>query len=189
LAALPEVAVTNSLDPLLAGDNWGNDVSVEGYAAGPDTDMGSRYNEIGSDYFRTLGIPLLAGREFARTDSRGSSKVAIVNQAFATKFNLGRDVVGMHLGNRRSPLDTEIVGLVQDAKYSEVKQTIPPVFYRPYRQGSPGNIGSMYYQLKGSDPTVLVGAALALAGVALAAGFIPAYRASQVDPMTALRYE
>jgi putative ABC transport system permease protein len=50
LAALPEVAaVTDSLNPLLAGDNWGNDVSVEGYAAGPDTDMGSRYNEIGSD--------------------------------------------------------------------------------------------------------------------------------------------
>jgi ABC-type antimicrobial peptide transport system permease subunit len=146
-------AVTNSLNPLLAGDNWCNDVSVEGYAAGLDTDMGSRYNEIGSDYFRTLGIPLLAGREFARTDSRGSSKVAIVNQAFATKFNLGRDVVGMHLGNRRSPLDTEIVGLVQDAKYSEVKQTIPPVFYRPYRQGSPGNIGSMYYYVRTSlDP-------------------------------------
>jgi predicted permease len=320
LAALPEVAaVTNSLNPLIAGDNWGNDVSVEGYAAGPDTDMGSRYNEIGSDYFQTLGIPLLAGREFVRTDSTDSPKVAIVNQAFARKFNLGRDAVGKHLGNRRGPLDTEIVGLVQDAKYSEVKQTIPPVFYRPYRQGGPGNIGSIYYyvrtslnpeqflatvprivarldpnlpvtdlrtmpqqvrenvfldrfigilaatfaglatllaavglygvlaysvaqrtreiglrmalgaapsrvramilrqvaamaamggtiglvgavgigrlaesmlyQLKGSDPTVLVGAALALAGVALAAGFVPAYRASQVDPMTALRYE
>jgi putative ABC transport system permease protein len=48
---------------------------------------------------------------------------------------------------------------------------------------------SMLYQLKGTDPTVLVGAALELAGVALAAGFVPAYRASQVDPITALRYE
>jgi putative ABC transport system permease protein len=63
-----------------------------------------------------------------------------VNQAFARKFNLGRDAVGKHIGNRRGPLDTEIVGLVQDAKYSEVKQTIPSVFYRPYRQGSPGNM-------------------------------------------------
>ena len=44
------------------------------------------------DYFRTLGIPMLAGREFTRADDAGAPKVAIVNEAFARKFNLGSQV-------------------------------------------------------------------------------------------------
>ncbi len=135
LGTLPGVTgVTSSLVALLAGDNWGNDVSVQGYPAGPDTDMNSRYNEIGPDYFRTLGVPLIAGREFTRSDTAGAPKVAIVNEAFAKKFNLGRDAVGKRIGNRGSTPDTEIVGLVQNAKYSEVKTDVPPLFFRPYRQ-------------------------------------------------------
>jgi ABC-type antimicrobial peptide transport system permease subunit len=48
---------------------------------------------------------------------------------------------------------------------------------------------SLLFQLKGSDPVVLMAAAATLTAVSLVAGFIPAHRASQVDPMTALRYE
>jgi predicted permease len=137
LAALPGVtSVTASLVPLLAGSNWGSSVSVEGFERGPDTDANSRFNEIGPDYFRTLGIPLIAGREFTRADALGAPKVAIVNEAFAKKFNLGRDAVGKRMagGGLDAELDTEIVGLVQNAKYSEVKQEIPPLFFQPYRQ-------------------------------------------------------
>lgn len=135
LAALPGVTgVTASMVPLLAGSNWGSDVSVEGYKSGPDTDMNSRYNEIGPEYFRTLGIPLLSGREFSRSDSAPAPKVAIVNEAFARKFNLGREAVGKRIGSRDGTLDIEIVGLVGNAKYSEVKAAVPPQFYRPYRQ-------------------------------------------------------
>jgi predicted permease len=323
LAAVPgAIGVTDSLVELLGGSNWGSDVAVEGFKTGPDTDTNSRYNEIGADYFRTFGIPLIAGREFTRADAKGAPKVAIVNEAFAKKFNLGRDVVGKRMGNRgtnNGALDTEIVGFVQNAKYSEVKDVIPPLFFRPYRQGdtpqiggitfyvksagdptallamiprvvarldpnlpvqdlrtmpqqvrenvfldrfisvlsaafaclatllaavglygvlaytvsqrtreiglrmalgaAPGRVRSMVlrqvgfmtivgggvglaaavalarlaqsllFQMQGSDPFVLVGAAVALTLVALGAGFIPAHRASRVDPMRALRYE
>ena len=74
-----------------------------------------------------MGIPLLAGREFTRADALGAPKVAIVNEAFAKKFNLGRDAVGKRMGSggERQQLDIEIVGLVQDAKYSEVKRRDP----------------------------------------------------------------
>jgi predicted permease len=109
-------------------------VSVEGFKAGPDTDMGSRYNEIGPGYFRTLGIPLISGREFTRSDAAAASKAAIVNEAFAKKFDLGRNAVGKMIGNRDGKLDTQIVGLVQNAKYSDVKAAVPPLFFRPYRQ-------------------------------------------------------
>jgi predicted permease len=138
LAALPGVtSVAASLVPLLAGNNWGNSVSVQGFSAGPDTDTHSNYNEVGPGYFRTVGIPLLAGREFTRTDAVGAGKVAIVNETFARKFGLGRDAVGKYMSNSTGTdvkLDMQIIGLVQDAKYSEVKQTIPPLFFRSYRQ-------------------------------------------------------
>jgi predicted permease len=146
LAALPRAdGATDSLVPLLAGDNWGNDVTVEGFEAGPDTDTNVRYNEIGAGYFRTLGVPILAGREFTRADAKDRPKVAIVNEAFTRKFNLGRNPIGKHMGNRGGPLETEIVGLVQDAKYSDVKDTIPPLFFRPYLQGGSIAFGSLAF--------------------------------------------
>ena len=158
LGAIPGTSgVTGALVALLAGNNWGNDVSVEGFNAGPDTDTNSRYNEIGAGYFRTFGIPLIAGREFTSADGKGAPKVAIVNEAFAKKFNLGRDVVGKHIGDRNGALDTEIVGLVQNTKYSEVKRDPPPLFFRPYRQGDAARVGSLtYYVRTAGDPTALL---------------------------------
>src|SRR6185295_17528812 len=68
------------------------------------------------------------------SDASDAPNVVIVNQAFARKFNLGDDVVGKHVGSRGQPLDTEIVGLVRDSKYSEVKREMPPQRFRPFRQ-------------------------------------------------------
>jgi predicted permease len=154
LGALPGVSgVTCGSVPLLSGNNWGNNVAVEGFQAGPDTDSNSRFNVIGPAYFRTLGISLYSGREFTRADVIGAPKVVIVNETFAKKFNLGRDAVGRHISDQGtgSPLNMEIVGLVQDAKYSEVKREIPPQFYRPYRQDE--QIGSItYYVRTAGDP-------------------------------------
>jgi predicted permease len=142
--ALPGVTgVTAAWVPLLAGQNWGSSVKVQGFEPAPDADVNSKLNFIGPDYFRTLGIPLLAGREFTRADSAKAQKVAVVNQQFLRKFHLGSDVIGKHVavsidGGFRpgSPveLDTEIIGLAEDSKYSHVRGDIPPVLYRPYRQ-------------------------------------------------------
>ena len=140
LRAAPGVtAVTVSNVPLLAGHNRARDVAVQGFKAGPDTDSNSHYNKVGPGYFSALGIPLIAGREFTDADTVNTAKVALVNQTFARKFGLGRDAVGKLMGwaagqGYRSPLDTTIVGVVEDAKYSEVKQTVPPQFFVPYRQ-------------------------------------------------------
>src|SRR3954451_21422110 len=140
---------------LLAGNNWGNSVSVEGFARGPDTDTDANYNEVSPGYFRTLGVPLIAGREFSAADTLGAPKVAIVNQAFARKFNLGRDAVGKHMSQGEGKLDTEIIGLVQNAKYSEVKDEVPPQFFRPYRQSE--RVASMSFYVRGSgDPAQLL---------------------------------
>src|SRR5204863_8950044 len=97
LAALPGViGVSDSLVAFIGGNNWGNDVSIEGMTPTPDTDMNSRYNEVGPAYFSTLGMTLLAGREFTRGDADAAPKVAVVNEAFAKKFNLLPSPVGKH---------------------------------------------------------------------------------------------
>lgn len=136
LAALPGVvSVTTAMVPVLAGNNWGTDVSVEGFERGPDTDVHSNYNVVGAGFFSTLGVQLLAGREFTLADNAGTANVAIVNEAFAEKFGLGRDAVGKRMAySGETELDIEIVGLVRNAKYSEVKNEVPPVFYVPWRQ-------------------------------------------------------
>ena len=158
LGALPGVtAVTASRVPLIAGSNWGNSVHVEGFESGPDVDNGSRFNQISPGYFAALGVPLLAGREFETADGLGAPKVAIVNEAFTKKFGLGRDAVGKRMSNEgpEDPLDIQIVGVVQNAKYSDVKDEIPPVFFLPYRQDS--TVGSMnFYARTAQEPEQLL---------------------------------
>jgi predicted permease len=321
LAALPGVSgVTSSTVALFGGDNRGRTVSVQGFRKGPDTDAGSRYTVVGPNYFHVLGVPLVAGRDFTAADNAGAARVAIVNETFAKKFNLGRNAVGKRMSVYNDSLNIEIVGLARDSKYSQVKDKIPPVFVIPRRQaghnydvgvntfyvrtalpadqsirairaamkkidpnlpldaletlpqqvhenvyldrmtstltlafallatllaaiglygvlaysvtqrtreigvrmalganmsnvrglvlrqvgamtlvggaiGIGGSIGlgraaqSLLYQLNGYDPVVIAAASVALATVAFLAGFLPALKASRIDPMQALRHE
>jgi predicted permease len=165
LHAVPGVtAVTVSTVPILSGSNWGNDVAVQGFQAGPDTDSNSRYNEIGPGYFAAMGIPLMSGREFTDADGGGAQKVVVVNEEFARKFGLGRDAVGKMIGSGqgyRSTLDTVIVGVAQNAKYSEVKRKVPPVFFRPYRQ-DPQISAASFYVRTAADPAQMAPAVTAL---------------------------
>ncbi len=156
LSSLPGVSSASAASVrLMAGDNWGRDVSVQGFTRGPDTDAGSRYNEIGPNYFRTIGATLLAGREFTDTDSRNAPRVAIVNEAFARKFGLGGDVVGKFMGfGRTDTLNIEIVGLVKDIKYSQVKDPAPPVFYTPIVQDTTLG-GATFYARAADNPAGL----------------------------------
>ena len=152
LSALPGVTnVSQALVPLLAGNNWGQDVSVQGFQKGPDTDANSRYNEVGPGYFKAVGITMMSGREFTPSDVIGAPKVAVVNQAFAKKFGLGSDAVGKRMSDGGDTLNMEIVGLIHDAKYSEVKQEIPPVFFEPALQDT--SLGFSYFYVRTSRST------------------------------------
>jgi predicted permease len=131
-------SVTESTIPLIEGSDASANVSVRGFEALPDADLDSNLSLIGPRFFATLGVPLIAGREFNRADASTSQHVAIVNEAFTRKFKVARDAaIGtrMELGKNDTPkFDIEIVGLVQDTKYSDAKQDPPPVFFLPYRQ-------------------------------------------------------
>jgi len=156
LAAIPGVTgVTTSMVPLIAGDNWGTDVHVQGFADGPDIDNNSRYNEIGADYFGTFGVRTVAGREFTAADRNGAPQVAIVNQAFVKKFNLGQGAVGkfMSTGSPDS-LNIQIVGVIPDVKYSEVKKPVPAVFYIPWRQDT--HVSSLNFYVRSPQPETVL---------------------------------
>ena len=161
LRAVPGVSgVTSSRVPLLAGDNWGTGVRVQGFPEGPDVDNGSSYNQVGPGYFALVGGQLIAGRDIAESDLRGGARVAVVNETFAKKFNLGRDAVGKFMadGDTRDTLNIQIVGLVRDMKYSQVKDTTPPVFYAAVRQD--GSVGGLNFYVRSSLPPAQIMAAI-----------------------------
>ncbi len=152
LAAMPGTSgVTSSLVPLLAGDNWGTDIRVQGFRSGPDIDSNARLNRVGAGYFATMGVPMLAGREFTPSDRLGATPVAVVNEAFVRKFSLGKDVVGKFMSaDGNDTLNIQIVGLVRDAKYSEVKDTVPALFFTPWRQDA--RLSSMNFYIRTALP-------------------------------------
>ncbi len=157
VGALPGVeGAAASMVPLISGSNWGNNVSVQGFEAGPDADTNSRFNAVGPGFFKTMGIQLLAGRDIETRDAAGAAKVAVVNQTFARKFNLGDKAVGtwMQMGSG-GEMDIEIVGLVEDAKYSEVKGEVPPVFVLPYRQDEQVGSVSFYVRTSGDGRALI----------------------------------
>ncbi len=152
LATLPGVTgVTASLVPLIAGNNYGSNVSIDGFEAGPDTDTHSMFNEVGPGFFRVLGVPLISGREFSPRDVANAPKVAIVNEAFVRKFSPSGAALGKRMQQGAGKTnDIEIVGIAKDAKYSDVKDAIPPLFYTPYRQDK--SIGSSSFYVKVTLP-------------------------------------
>ena len=152
LSARPGVAgVTASTGGVVAYTGGGSptEMVVQGFEAGPDTNRTALLNHIGTDYFRTLGIPLLAGRTFSESDTAGAPGVAVVNEAFARKFNLGRNAVGARIGrgDLDAELDTEIVGLVADTKTSFRSTVPPPLAFVPYRQE---DAGGLWFFVRGS---------------------------------------
>ncbi len=160
LAALPGAsAVTSTIVPLIAGNNWNSSVKVEGFKYDENSNnSSSSFNAIGSGHFRAIGVPLLTGREFTDADDARGAKVAIVNETFARHFGLGTNPVGkrMAIGSSDTlPLNIEIVGLVRDMKYSSVKREIPPVFFTPHRQNP--RVSTMYFYVRtASDPTTML---------------------------------
>jgi putative ABC transport system permease protein len=148
VAALPGVSsVASSMVRLLSNSEVGNNVAVQGYEAAADEDTDVMRNDVGPGFFPTVGIPLIAGREFSAADAAGGARVAVVNRRFAERFALGNDVVGKRVSiGSGGPLDIQIVGLVGDAAYSGVRGEVPPMLFLPDRQNR--ELGEMTFYVR-----------------------------------------
>jgi predicted permease len=158
LAGLPGAGSASfAIVPAIAGSVSSTGITVTGFAAPGEDAAHCSYNEVGPDYFRTLGIPLVSGREIGPADGPEAPKVAVVNEAFARHFLAGREPLGQRLawGTGRRVPDIEIVGVVRDATYSSLREAPPRVFYTAYRQ-RPEKAGLQFYVRTASEPEALM---------------------------------
>jgi predicted permease len=122
---------------VLDNSDWEETIAVEGYQPKPGEDMNPYYNAVSPGYCATLGLKLLAGREFLPSDTANSPKVGIVNEKWAQKYFHGRSAVGRHFGFGGDPgtkTDIEIVGVVQDAKYDNMRDAMSAQNFVPFDQ-------------------------------------------------------
>ena len=119
--------------PLLGRGEWGSGLTLDTGDRDPKPEPNR--NAIGPGFFDTVGMPLVAGREFSALDLRSSPKVAVVNESFAQRFFGGR-ALGRRIGagGPKGIADWTIVGVTRDAKGAFLRETTAPVWYVPYRQ-------------------------------------------------------
>ena len=99
LAAIPGTRlVSSATTPAVAGWTSSGNITVEGYTPPTDDAADSNADEVGPDYFRTMGTPLIAGREFTPADNLGAPKVAVVNETFVRHFLGNQTPIGHHFG-------------------------------------------------------------------------------------------
>jgi predicted permease len=150
LAAIPGTRLVSAADtPAIAGSTSRENITVPGYAPPTDEAADTNVDAVGADYFRTMGMPLIAGREFTPADNLAAPKVAVVNEAFVRHFLPDQNPLGHHFaegGADKVKPNIEIVGVVKDAKYADMRETPPRALYLPYRQNKRQD--SLYFYLR-----------------------------------------
>ncbi|MFT4111270.1 ABC transporter permease [Silvibacterium sp.] len=148
LRMLPGVRAV-SLAENRPGTGWSNNssgVTVDG--ARPKPDVMVRSNTVAPDFFHTLGIPLVAGRDFTDADDAGHPMVVIVNETFRNTFFPKSNPLGHHLGSGADA--AEIVGVAKDSKYTSIDESPIPMAWVLYTQV--GGVGEMHIEMRVSGP-------------------------------------
>ena len=107
-------------------------IDVDGYQPPPNEQPTVEYNEVSEDYFSTIEIPIVSGREFTRSDDENSPPVVIINETMAAKYWPGKNSLGQRVKVKDRWL--EIVGIAKNANYYTKTETPAPFFYVPVRQ-------------------------------------------------------
>jgi predicted permease len=152
--------------PLGFGGSSDMAVRVDGYSPQPNEEMTVYYNRVSSDYLKTLGIRLVAGREFGDRDIAGSTDVVVINETLARRYFSGRDPIGGRI--RAGARTLEVVGIARDGKYASISETPRAYMYLPLAQwyrpdvvlqvkthGDPGSmVAALHAAVRKLDPDV-----------------------------------
>jgi putative ABC transport system permease protein len=159
LSAVPGVKSASAVMPLPLSDNsLRTSFEIEGRPMAKSDLPRTFIRAVGLDYFGTMQIPLIAGREFNERDDRHAPHVIIINQTLARKFFPGENPIGKHMkpgmNADKSDATCEVVGVVGDVKHRNLWQPPDPESYVPYEQNS---IGAMSIIVKSeADPMTLL---------------------------------
>jgi predicted permease len=159
VAAAPRVqSAAVGVVSVLTGDQSMSTIFIEGYQPKEDQNMNPWFDTVSPEYFRTLGIPLLAGRDFTARDRFDAPRVAVVNDVFANYYFKNENPLGRRFGiGRVAKADIEIVGVVRGAKYSKVDEKIPSEVYLAFAQ-DPNPSSLVVYARTAGDPKTVFAA-------------------------------
>jgi predicted permease len=157
--ALPGVvsASTANATPMGYYNNF-DSLNIEGYQPPPGQPApSSLYNTVSTDYFSTMGVPLLRGRNFTEADDENSQYVAIVSEAMAKQFWPDKDPIG-HQFQMTSDLKHSlvIVGVAKDIRFNGLTGPFSPMFYAPFLQHQNGNsLQALQLRTAGAPETMI----------------------------------
>ncbi len=125
-------------NPPMSGDSWRSRIVVDGFMPPPDFPMTMDYSHVSADYFKAIGMELIAGRRFTERDRAGAESVIVVNESFARQFWPNGNAIGGRLKRGRSadspgPWYT-VIGVVNDVKQHGLAETGIPETYLSFRQ-------------------------------------------------------
>jgi predicted permease len=158
IAAIPGVrSASLSQHTLIGAGSSTNSMSIAGYTA-PGKQVDVRRNLVGPHFFETLGIPLLLGRAIDERDDESAPKVAVVNQRAVHDFFHDDNPISRQIdfGDAHHPRRMEIVGVVGDAKYNELRKDAPPTVYVPCMQNLEQAPFMSYEVRTAGDPNLIV---------------------------------
>ncbi|HLY60367.1 MAG TPA: ABC transporter permease [Terriglobia bacterium] len=154
---------------ILEDNEWDSSMTVEGYTAATPGDQPEPFmNQISPNYFATLGVPIIAGRDFTTKDNGQvqngpkpddmSPTAVMINESFAKRYFKGQNPIGRHIGFGSDPgtkTPMEVIGVVKDIKYTSLRDEIPVQAYISYLGSN--QVGNMtVYARTSADPNQLM---------------------------------
>ncbi|MFZ0522386.1 MAG: ABC transporter permease [Candidatus Acidiferrales bacterium] len=146
LRALPGVQSAAAIYPLpMGGDEIRTSFQIDGHPVAPSEEPHASLRTVTPDYFATMRIPLLQGRDFSARDEVASTPVVIINEALARQYFPNENPIGKHIkpsvaSSTPEPLMREIVGVVGNVKFRNLSEEWAPESYVPYSQISFGSM-------------------------------------------------
>jgi predicted permease len=166
IPGVESVAETNIVP--LSGSGWGNNIWLDG--EDPSNSKNTRLSRVGPNYFKTLGTPVMGGREFDESDTAGAPQVAIVNESFARQRLNTPNPVGLRFWIEKTPYDPEtvyeVVGLVGNTKYEDLREDFGPIAYLSAAQDPrPGTGGQLIIRSRLSQAEIVSSIKVVLAEI------------------------
>jgi predicted permease len=151
---------TYSINGIFSGSESADEIDVEGFTASKREEKFSRFDMVGPQYFSTVGIPMLLGRDIGQQDTTASPHVCVINEALAKTFFNGRNPLGRHItekfGDKKNVM--EVVGVAKNARDHRLRGEVPPRFYIPADQGMEGpNEWAIFEIRTAGDPEQMIG--------------------------------